>query len=77
MAELAQAAHIPIPEIEDDGGCVTVRFRHGQFIPEPRGSEMNPAERREAILALLDRVDKVLRYAIFALLWVLLPPNGR
>ena len=38
---------------------------------------MNPAERREAILALLDRVDKVLRYAIFALLWVLLPPNGR
>jgi ATP-dependent DNA helicase RecG len=30
MAELARAARIPIPEIEDDGGYVTVRFRHAR-----------------------------------------------
>ena len=29
MAELTTAAGLPLPEIEDTGGCVTVRFRHG------------------------------------------------
>ena len=28
MAESADTAGLPQPEIEDDGGCVTVRFRH-------------------------------------------------
>lgn len=28
MMELADNAGLPQPEIEDDGGCVTVRFRH-------------------------------------------------
>ena len=37
MADLASSSGLPIPEIEDDGGAVTVRFRHGQFIPQPRG----------------------------------------
>ena len=53
MAEQTSAAGLPVPEIEDDGGCVTVRFRHGQFVPH-RG-DMN--ERQAAIIALLDRVD--------------------
>ena len=53
MAELTSAAGLPTPEIEDNGGCVTVRFRHGQFVPL-RG---NMSERQEAIIALLDRVN--------------------
>ena len=32
MAELTTSAGLPRPEIEDAGGCVTVRFRHGQFV---------------------------------------------
>ena len=28
MAELTRSAGLPAPEIEDDGGVVTVRFRH-------------------------------------------------
>ena len=53
MAELTSSAGLPIPEIEDASGCVTVRFRHGQFVPL-RG---NMSERQEAIIALLDRVN--------------------
>ncbi len=57
MAELTSSAGLPIPEIEDDSGTVTVRFRHGQFVPERRGREVSPGERRETILALLDGAD--------------------
>ena len=56
MAELATSAGLPRPEIEDAGGCVTVCFRHGQFVPsQTSGSDL--IERQEAILALLDRAD--------------------
>ena len=52
IAEQVSAAGLPPPEIEDDGGCVTVRFRHGQFVPQqPTGTES--IKRQEAILALL------------------------
>ena len=30
MAELTSSAGLPVPEIEDDGGTVTVRFRHSR-----------------------------------------------
>ena len=30
MAELTSNAGLPVPEIDDDGGTVTVRFRHGR-----------------------------------------------
>ena len=30
MAELTRSAGLPVPEIEDDGGTVTVRFLHGR-----------------------------------------------
>ena len=30
MAELTSSAGLPVPEIEDDGGTVTVRFLHGR-----------------------------------------------
>ena len=34
MAELTSSAGLPVPEIEDDGGVVTVRFRHSQLLPQ-------------------------------------------
>jgi len=52
MVDWATSAGLPIPEIEDANDCVTVRFRHGQFVPPPYG-KVDPARRREAILALL------------------------
>ena len=56
MAELVTSAGLPRPEIEESGDCVTVCFRHGQFVPsQPSGSDL--IERQEAILALLDRAE--------------------
>ncbi len=56
IAEQVSAAGLPPPEIEDDGGCVTVRFRHDQtLIQQPAGTE--PIKRQEAILALLERAE--------------------
>ena len=54
MADLASSSGLPVPEIEDDGGAVTVRFRHGQFVPRSEDSEASPAQRWEKVLALLD-----------------------
>ena len=53
MTELTSEAGLPMLEIEDDGWCVTVRFRHGQFVPEWSGKEVSPAQRRQIILTLL------------------------
>ena len=59
IAELTSSAGLPVPEIEDDGGAVTVRFRHGRFAPQPAISGMSgPEERREMILALLEGVEE-------------------
>ncbi len=59
MADLASSSGLPIPEIEDDGGAVTVRFRHGQFVPQPRGGGVSgPEAQRELILALLEGADE-------------------
>lgn len=57
MTDLTSAAGLPMLEIEDDGWGVTVRFRHGRFVPEPSGSETNPAQRKQVILALLNNAD--------------------
>ena len=54
MAELTSSAGLPVPEIEDDGGAVTVRFRHGRSVPQRRSDEAGPGERQEDVLALLD-----------------------
>ena len=53
MAELAEQAGLPRPEIEDSGSAVTVRFRPGRYVP-PRRIERALTERQRAILALLD-----------------------
>ena len=59
MADMASRAGLPVPEIDDDGGAVTVRFRHGQFVPRPITSGVSGAEgRRDMILTLLDGADE-------------------
>ena len=59
MADMASSAGLPVPEIEDDSGAVTVRFRHCQFVPQPIISGVGgPEERREMILALLEGAEK-------------------
>ena len=57
MADLASSSGLPALEIEDDGGAVTVRFRHGQFVPRSEDSEASPAQRGEMILALLYQAE--------------------
>ena len=54
MVQMATSAGLPVLEIDDDGGAVTVRFRHSLFVPQPEGREVSPAKRREMILALID-----------------------
>lgn len=54
MAELASDAGLPVPEIEDVSGEVTVRFRHGQPVPPAPTRRSAPTERRALIVALLD-----------------------
>lgn len=53
MAELAVAAGLPTPEIEDAGGCVTVRFLPTQYVP-PQRAARELSERQRTILAILD-----------------------
>ena len=35
----------------------TVRFRHGRFVPERSGREVDSAARRDEVLALLDNAE--------------------
>ncbi len=51
MRELTTNAGLPAPEIEDAGGCVTVRFRPESYVP--RRVEREVTERQRAILSLL------------------------
>ena len=57
MAELTRKAGLPQPEIEDAGGCVTVRFRPDRYVPPQRvGRDLT--ERQQTILALLDQAGR-------------------
>ena len=59
MADMASKAGLPVPEIDDDGGSVTVRFRHSQFVPRNITIDVSePEGRREMILALMDGADE-------------------
>ena len=65
MATLTGAAGLPMPEIEDDGGAVTVRFRHGielraaaEFGPATGSAKLSVARLSERILTLLDYADQ-------------------
>ena len=57
MAELTSSAGLPLPEIEDADGAVTVRFCHGQPVPPQTSAGTSPADRRDLILALLDQAE--------------------
>lgn len=53
MARLTEAAGLPRPEIEENGGAVTVRFRPGRYVPPQRvGTVLS--ERQRSILAILE-----------------------
>ena len=56
MRELVTSAGLPAPEIEDAGGCVTVRFRPGTYVPTRVEREVS--DRQRAILALLVGADE-------------------
>lgn len=53
MAELAQLAGLPRPEIEDAGGCVTVRFLPARYQP-PQRVARDLSERQRELLSLLE-----------------------
>lgn len=53
MVELMQQAGLPRPEIEDAGGCVTVRLRPSRYVPPQRVAH-DLSERQRRVLALLE-----------------------
>lgn len=55
MAELTVSAGLPYPQIEDVGGCVTVRFQNDRFARQH--DENRAAEREKTILTLLERAE--------------------
>src|SRR5690606_24160472 len=57
MAELAASAGLPRPEIEDAGGCVTVRFRPTRYVP-PQRVGLDVTERQQSILSMLAEADR-------------------
>ena len=56
MAELTEKAGLPRPEIEEQAGCVVVRFRPGKYIP-PRQVKQDLTERQRAVLGALQGTD--------------------
>ena len=76
IAELTSSAGLPVPEIEDDGGAVTVRFRPSvhfrvTFVAGKPTVDVRPrvVTLPEQILALLDRAeDGLTRREILSLL---------
>ena len=59
MAELAAAAGLPHPEIEEVGDGVTVRFRRAREVPV-RETEVDLTDQQSAILRLLRNSDRAL-----------------
>jgi ATP-dependent DNA helicase RecG len=53
MVELMQQAGLPRPEIEDTGGCVTVRLRPSRYVPPQRVAH-DLSERQRRVLELLE-----------------------
>lgn len=53
IVRLAEDAGLPRPQIEDAGGCVTVRFLPTRYVP-PQRIAHDLTERQRGVLALLD-----------------------
>ena len=60
MAEVTASAGLPNPEIEDAGGCVTVRFRRSQNASLGRHDMDELTEQQQTILMLLDQAVQAL-----------------
>jgi ATP-dependent DNA helicase RecG len=67
MAELTERAGLPRPEIEEQAGCVVVRFRPSKYIP-PRQVKQDLTERQRAILEVLAERRVIARKEIVAAL---------
>ncbi len=52
MGELLTHAGLPVPEIEEASGCVTVRFRPSRYTPPTRVAQ-NVTERQQRVLEVL------------------------
>ena len=92
MAEATASAGLPHPEIEDAGGCVTVRFRRGtpaagrvgglgaadgsSRAPSGQRGTVDRDDRLRAILAVLDRRDSRWRCARSGPVWRSRPTNA-
>ena len=59
MADLAKAAGLPRPEIEQCGDCVIVSFRRADYLTD-RESERGLTEQQYVILTLLRRSKRAL-----------------
>ena len=59
MADLAAAAGLPRPEIEERGDCVTVRFRRADYLAD-RAYKGDLTAQQNAILTLLHRSNSAL-----------------
>lgn len=57
MAELTQQAGLPRPEIEEQAGCVVVRFRPSRYIP-PQQVKQDLTTRQRLILQILSERPK-------------------
>ena len=53
MAEIAAESNLHVPDIEDVGGGVTVRFRPRRYVP-PERVQRDVTARQRAILTILD-----------------------
>lgn len=73
MAELSQKAGLPRPEIEEQAGCVVVRFRPSRYIP-PRQVKQDLTDRQRAILQLLSERPGIGRREILTTLRLELRP---
>ena len=56
MVETVEQAGLPKPEIEDAGGCITVRFRPSRYVPPLRVGR-DVTERQRTILTFLDEAS--------------------
>ena len=73
IAELMLAAGLPAPEIEDVGGCVTVRLRPSRYEPPQRVAHDLSASQRAVLAALEGAPDGLALREVRALLGVVVP----
>lgn len=57
IAELMTLAGLPRPDIEETGGCVTVRFRPSRYVPPLRVAKDVPERQRQVLAVLADKSD--------------------